>query len=68
MSPTVQVEPRSADRGDASIIPLYTRATPNGHRAAIMLEETGVYRPQVVDLGLHALRRQRAKSPIWQRL
>lgn len=33
------------------MITLYTSATPNGHRAAIMLEETGVpYRAHVVDL------------------
>lgn len=33
------------------MLTLYTNATPNGHRAAIMLEETGVpYRVSVVDL------------------
>lgn len=33
------------------MITLYTSATPNGYRAAIMLEETGVpYRPHAVDL------------------
>lgn len=33
------------------MITLYTSATPNGHRASIMLEETGVpYRTHVVDL------------------
>lgn len=33
------------------MITLYTSATPNGHRAAIMLEETGIpYRTHVVDL------------------
>lgn len=33
------------------MITLHTSATPNGHRAAIMLEETGVpYRAHVVDL------------------
>ena len=34
-----------------NLLTLYTNATPNGHRAAIMLEETGVpYRVSVVDL------------------
>lgn len=33
------------------MLTLYTNATPNGHRAAIMLEETGVrYRVSVIDL------------------
>ena len=33
------------------MLTLYTNATPNGHRAAIMLEETGVpYRVSIVDL------------------
>lgn len=38
-------------RNDTLMIDLYTYATPNGHKASIMLEETGLrYAVHVVDI------------------
>jgi hypothetical protein len=40
------------DRGEASMIDLYSWATPNGHKIHIMLEECGLsYRAHPVDIG-----------------